>query len=196
MTFWAVSAVQEQSRREQAAQQAAQAARQQADQAGAAVQSRERGLQDQQVLLQDAQSECAEHKRAADQAAEELSQEQHKRQRVQEDLVVSWRCNGLPLGLGAAADWEGLMHALPCYQGGPGTPGRKVSKRLLQQSMLCQAAGQQSVQLKLRPTAGLQVNPPRVLSSQRFQPPAVPAGPPASHEQAEPGPISGQRQSR
>ena len=110
VTSWAVSAVQEQSRREQAAQQAAQSARQQADQASAAVQSRERGLQDQQVLLQDAQRECAEYKRSADQAAEELSQEQHKRQRVQEDLVVSWRCNGLPLGLGAAADRDGLMH--------------------------------------------------------------------------------------
>ena len=85
-------AVQEQSRREQAAQQVAQAARQQADQAAAAVQSRERGLQDQQVLLQDTQRECGEYKRAADQAAEELSQEQHKRQRVQEDLVVSLGC--------------------------------------------------------------------------------------------------------
>ena len=89
VTVWAMSAVQEQSRQEQAAQQAAQAARQQADQAGAAVQSRDRSLQDQQVLLQDTQRECGEHKRAADQAAEELSQEQHRRQRVQEDLVVS-----------------------------------------------------------------------------------------------------------
>ena len=110
MTLWAVSAVQEQSWREQAAQQAAQAAQQQADHAGAAVQSRERALQDQQVLLQEAQRECGEHKHAADQAAEELSQEQHKRQRVQEDLKVSWRCNGLPLGLGAAADWDGRLH--------------------------------------------------------------------------------------
>ena len=107
MTLWAVSAVQEQSWREQAAQQAAQAAQQQADHAGAAVQSRERALQD---LLQEAQRECGEYKHAADQAAEELSQEQHKRQRVQEDLKVSWRCNGLPLGLGAAADWDGRLH--------------------------------------------------------------------------------------